>query len=70
MLLLSHVMFVWFWDRERCDGKACLVSAAKSYDLTMMLSIIHHPQIAPDLCDGKCERSVYSDVMCIRLVES
>ena len=46
-------------------GKACLVSAAKSYDLTMedkTKYAKHHPQIAPDLRDGKCKQSVYSDV--------
>ena len=46
-------------------GKACLVSAAKGYDLNKedrAKYAKHHPQIAPDLRDGRCKQSVYSDV--------
>ena len=46
-------------------GKACLVLAAKAYDLSMedkAKYAKHHPQIAPDLRDGKCKQSVYSNV--------
>ena len=42
-------------------GKACLVSAAKAYDLSMedkAKYAKHHPQIAPDLVDGKCKQCV------------
>lgn len=46
-------------------GKACLVSNAKQYKLSNPVKlkyIRHHPQIAPDLRDGKCKQSVQSDI--------
>ena len=45
-------------------GKACLVSADKGYDLSTedkAKYAKHHPQIAPDLRDGKCKQSVYCE---------
>ena len=46
-------------------GKACLVSDAKRYDLSNEDKLKYakqHPQLAPDLRDGRCKQSVYSDM--------
>jgi serine/threonine protein kinase len=46
-------------------GKACLVSDAKQYKLSnedKLKYINDHPQIAPDLRDGKCKQSIQSDI--------
>ena len=46
-------------------GKACLVSSAKQYNLSneeKLKYIRNHPQIAPDLRDGKCKQSTQSDI--------
>lgn len=49
-------------------GKGCLVSDAKTYTLSLeerRRYAIDHPQVAPDLRDGHCRQSEYSDVYSI-----
>ena len=46
-------------------GKGCFVSDAKTYTLSLKERrryAIDHPQVAPDLRDGHCRQSEYSDV--------
>ena len=49
-------------------GKACELSDGKRYSLTQQEKKrykLHHPQIAPDLCNGVCKQSKATDVYSI-----
>ena len=46
-------------------GKGCYLRNAKQYSLSRQKKLDYarfHPQIAPDLVDGHCEQSKYSDI--------
>lgn len=46
-------------------GKGCYVRNAKKYSLSCRKKqeyTQHHPQIAPDLVNGHCKQSMYSDI--------
>ena len=46
-------------------GKGCFISDGKVYKLSLQEQrryAIEHPQVAPDLRDGHCRQSQYSDV--------
>ena len=49
-------------------GKGCYIRNAKSYSLSRQKKLDYaryHPQIAPDLVDGHCKQSKYSDIYSI-----
>ena len=46
-------------------GKACEINEGKRYSLSIKEKErykTHHPQIAPDLCDGLCKQNVATDI--------
>ena len=54
-------------------GKACKINEGKYYSLTFEEKKRYktrHPQIAPDLCDGRCRQSVTTDIYSIGRVLS
>ena len=54
-------------------GKACDTSKGKVYKLSQSEREhykIHHPHIAPDVCDGLCPQSVSSDTFSLGRVIS
>ena len=54
-------------------GKACKISEGKYYSLTQEEKKrykTHHPQIAPDLCDGRSRQSATTDIYSVGRVLS
>ena len=46
-------------------GKACEINEGKRYSLSVKEKDrykSHHPQVAPDLCDGLCKQNVATDI--------
>ena len=54
-------------------GKGCFISDGKVYKLSLQEQwryAIEHPQVAPDLRDGHCRQSQYSDLYSLGRVHS